>query len=269
MIRKIIVYLLLILSALALSFPILFAIVASFLSSEELHSGKYIPSSFSFINYIQAFTSVPLLKFLINSFIVSFTVMMGQLIICSLAAFAIVYIPFRGRNFFFYLFLSTMLIPWEATMIPNYITVLNVGWMNTYMGLTIPFLALAFGVFLLRQHFMTIPREIYESSQIDGCSRFRFFTYFVLPLSKPSLIALAIYGFLTTWNMYLWPLLVTTNEQVRTVQIGIKMMIAQEASTSWNMVMAGVVIILLPTLLILFFGLHHVRRGLMSGSIKG
>ncbi|WP_202081352.1 carbohydrate ABC transporter permease [Caldalkalibacillus salinus] len=269
MMRTLLFYVLLIISAFLLFFPVLFAILASFLSSAALHSGDYIPKNISFENYVQAFTSVPLLKFLMNSFIVSFSVMVGQLILCSLAAYALVFIPFKGRHFFFFLILSTMLVPWEATMIPNYITVLNLGWLNTYQGLTVPFFAIAFGIFLLRQHFLTIPRELHESAQMDGCSRFRFFASFVIPLSRPVLIALGIYGFLTTWNMYLWPLLATSNENVRTVQIGIKMMIAQEASTSWNMVMAGVVIILLPTLLLLFFGLNYLKRGLMSGALKG
>jgi sn-glycerol 3-phosphate transport system permease protein len=269
MMKKVIIYILLMCSALALFFPVLFAILASFLSTSELNRGHYMPSHFSFENYVNAFQSVPLLNFLLNSFIVSLSVMLGQLVLCSLAAFAIVFVPFKGRKFFFFLLISTMLIPWEATIIPNYITILNMGWLNTYTGLTIPFLVIAFGIFLLRQHFLTIPKELYESAQIDGCNRFRFYYSFVLPLSIPVLIALGIYGFLTTWNMYLWPLLVTSNESVRTVQIGIKMMIAQEAATSWNMVMAGVVIILLPTLLLLFLGLKHLRRGLMSGALKG
>lgn len=269
MIKKAVFYTLLILSSFALFSPLIYALLASFMTAHELHKGTFFPSSFSFDSYVAAFTTVPLLKFLLNSFIVSFSVMLGQLVICSLAAYAIVFIPFKGRNFFFFLFVSTMLIPWEATMIPNYITVLNFQWIDSYLGLTIPFFALAFGTFLLRQHFLTIPKEIFESAQMDGCSHFRFYVSFVLPLSKPVLSALAIYGFLTTWNMYLWPLLVTNNDHVRTVQIGLKMMIAQEASTSWNMVMAGVVIVLLPSLLLLFFGLKHIKRGLMQGAIKG
>ncbi|WP_025026440.1 carbohydrate ABC transporter permease [Caldalkalibacillus mannanilyticus] len=269
MIRKLVIYSLLFISAFALFFPILFALLASFLSSAELHSGNYLPSSLHLDNYRNAFASVPLTKFLVNSFIVSSTVTIGQVIICSLTAFAIVFIPFRGRNFFFFLFISTLLIPWEAAMIPNFVTILKLQWLNTYSAMTLPFLTTAFGIFLLRQHFMTLPKELYESSQLDGCSRFRFYLSFALPLSKPMIIALAIYSFLTTWNMYLWPLLVTSNESVRTVQIGIKMMISQESSTSWNMVMAGVIIILIPTLLLLMLGIKHIRRGLMSGALKG
>ncbi|WBL14552.1 carbohydrate ABC transporter permease [Sutcliffiella sp. NC1] len=269
MIKKIIIYILLTLSAFLLFAPILYAISASMMTPQEIFSGALIPSSPSLEAYSQAINRVPILQFLFNSFVVSFIVMLGQLVVCSLAAYAFVFIPFKGRNFLFFVFLSTMLIPWEATVIPNYLTILNLGWMNTYQGLTLPFFALAFGVFLLRQHFLTIPRDIFESAQMDGCSRFRFYWSFVLPLSKSTLSALGIYGFLTTWNMYLWPLLVTSNNDVRTVQIGLKMMIAQESSTNWNMVMAAVVLILLPTLLLLFFGLKYIRKGLLAGALKG
>lgn len=256
-------------SAFVLFAPIIYAVSASLMTPQEIFKGALLPSNPSFDAYGQAVERVPIVKFLFNSFVVSFTVMIGQIIVCSLAAYAFVFIPFKGRNFIFFLFLSTMLIPWEATVIPNYLTILNLNWMNTYQGLSFPFFALAFGIFLLRQHFLTIPKDIYESAQMDGCTRFRFYWSFVLPLSKSTISALGIYGFLTTWNMYLWPLLVTSNNNVRTVQIGLKMMIAQESSTAWNMVMAAVVLILLPTLLLLFFGLKYIRKGLLAGALKG
>lgn len=269
MMKKGILYVLMAISAFALFAPILYAVSASLMTPQEIFKGALLPSNPNFDAYDQAIERVPIVKFLLNSFVVSFTVMVGQIIVCSLAAYAFVFIPFKGRNFIFFLFLSTMLIPWEATVIPNYLTILNLNWMNTYQGLSFPFFALAFGIFLLRQHFLTIPKDIYESAQMDGCTRFRFYWSFVLPLSKSTISALGIYGFLTTWNMYLWPLLVTSNNNVRTVQIGLKMMIAQESSTAWNMVMAAVVLILLPTLLLLFFGLKYIRKGLLAGALKG
>lgn len=116
---------------------------------------------------------------------------------------------------------------------------------------------------------MTIPASIWESAQMDGCSRFRFYLQFALPLSKSSLSALAIYGFLTTWNKYLWPLLVTNDDTVRTVQIGLKMLIANESSSSWNLVMAAVITILIPTLLLLFVGMKYIKEGLTAGAVKG
>lgn len=262
-------YILLIVSALVLFFPILYAISASLMQPQEIYAGKLLPESISFDGYKQALERIPLLHYLSVSFWMSFIVMIGQLIVCSLSAYAFVFIPFKGRNVIFALFLGTMLIPWEATIIPNFLTILKFDWVNTYPGLTFPFFALPFGIFLLRQHFMTIPKELWESAQMDGCSRFRFYLRFVMPLSKSSLSALGIYGFLTTWNQYLWPLLVTNNDSVRTVQIGLKMLIANESSSAWNMVMAAVVAILIPTLLLLFIGLKYIREGLTAGALKG
>ena len=267
--RKVITYILLILSALVLFFPILYALSASYMQPQEIYAGKFLPEDVSLDAYKTAFERIPLLHYLNVSFWMSFFVMIGQLIVCSLAAYAFVFIPFKGRNVIFFSFLATMLIPWEATIIPNYLTVLNLGWVDTYMGLTFPFFALPFGVFLLRQHFMTIPASIWESAQMDGCSRFRFYLQFALPLSKSSLSALAIYGFLTTWNKYLWPLLVTNDDTVRTVQIGLKMLIANESSSSWNLVMAAVITILIPTLLLLFVGMKYIKEGLTAGAVKG
>src|SRR5690625_4986076 len=157
----------------------------------------------------------------------------------------------------------------DEIIIQNYLIILNLCWINTYFCLTFTFFALPFCIFLLRQHFMTIPVELWESAQMDGCSRFWFYLRFALPLSKSSLSALAIYGFLTTWNKYLWPLLVTNDDTVRTVQIGLKMLIATESSSAWNMVMAAVVAILIPTLFLLFIGIKYIREGLTAGDVKG
>lgn len=269
MMRRIITYILLILSSLVIFFPILYALSASFMQPQEIYAGNFFPSEINFEAYKKSFEKIPLLHYLNVSFWMSFIVMVGQLIVCSLAAYAFVFIPFKGRNAIFFAFLATMLIPWEATIIPNYLTILNFGWIDTYMGLTFPFFALPFGVFLLRQHFLTIPKEIWESAQMDGCSRFRFYLQFALPLSKSSLSALAIYGFLTTWNKYLWPLLVTNDDTVRTVQIGLKMLIANESSSSWNLVMAAVITILIPTLLLIFVGMKYIKEGLTAGAVKG
>lgn len=268
MTKKIILYSLLMISVVFMMFPIFYAIMISFMQGGEVLKGNLIPSTITIENYKTAFEKVPLIRYLWNSFLVSTVVMIGQLLISSLAAFAFVFIPFKGRDFIFFLFISTMMIPWEATMVPNFLTIQKLGWLNSYTGLTIPFFALAFGTFLLRQHFKTIPKELYEASMVAGISRFRFFWDIVLPVSKTSLITLGIYSFLTTWNMYLWPLLVTNNESVRTVQIGLKQLQSQEISTEWGVVMAAVVVVILPTLILLFLGQKHLQKGLTQGAIK-
>lgn len=266
--KKIGFYILLILTSFIVFFPVVYAFMISFMTGAEIMQGKLLPSAFRFDNYIKVFDRLPLLKYLMNSFIVSVGVMLGQLIVCSLAAYAFVFLPFRGSNFVFFLFISTMMIPWEATMIPNFFIIQKLDWLNTYQGLTLPFFALAFGTFLLRQHFKTIPKELHEASRIAGLSRFAFFWRVVLPVSRTSLVTLGAYGFLTTWNMYLWPLLITTNDSVRTVQIGLKQLQSQETATEWGVVMAGVIVVIIPTLLLLFIGQKQLQKGLSQGALK-
>ncbi|GKV66132.1 MULTISPECIES: carbohydrate ABC transporter permease [Sporosarcina] len=266
--KKVILYTLLTVSAFLMFFPILYAFLISFMQGGEVLKGRIIPSDFSFTNYSAAMQKVPLLRYLFNSFVVASLIMAGQVIFCCLAAFSFTFIPFKGRNILFLIFISTMMIPWEATMVPNFQTIRSLGLTDTYFGLSVPFFAMAFGTFLLRQQFKTIPHEMYEATQVAGVSRFQFLWKVVLPVSKTTLVTLAIYSFLTAWNMYLWPLLVTNDEQMRTVQIGLKQMQSQEVSTEWGVVMAGAVLVILPTLILLFLGQKRLQEGLTRGAIK-
>lgn len=194
--------------------------------------------------------------------------MLGQLILSSLAAYAFVFIEFKGRDLLFYLFIATMMVPFEASIIPNFHLIRDLDWIDTYSGLTIPFFATAFGTFLLRQNFKGIPKELREASQIIGMGDFKFFLTVVLPVSRTSLVTLGIYGFLTAWNMYLWPLLATTNDTVRTVQIGLKQLQTQEQLNEWGVIMAGAVIVIIPTLILLFLGQKKLQKGLTEGAVK-
>lgn len=268
MMRKIVFYTLLTISAVVMFFPILYAVSISFMPPNEVMNRQMLPGNPTLDNYRDVLASVPIFHYLRNSVIVASTVTIGMLTVSALAAFIFAFVPFRGRQVVFLIFISTLLIPWEATMIPNFLTILNLGWMNSYLALTIPFFALAFGTFLLRQHFKTIPMELYEAAQVEGLSKFQFFYKVVIPYAKTSFVTLGIYGFLTTWNMYLWPLLVTTNDTVRTVQIGLRRLQADEVATNWGMVMAGVVIVIIPTLLLLMIGQKQLQKGLSKGALK-
>lgn len=227
-----------------------------------------LPSAFSLENYRRAFEQFPLLHYVINSFLVSIAIMIGQLILASLAAYAFVFLEFKGRDFLFYLFIATMMVPFEASIIPNFHTIRDLGWIDQYTGLTIPFFAMAFGTFLLRQNFKQIPKELREASQIAGMGDVKFYLKVVLPVAKTSLITLGVYGFLTSWNMYLWPLLATTNDNVRTVQIGLRQLQSQEQMNDWGVIMAGAVIVIIPTLILLFLGQKKLQRGLTEGALK-
>ncbi|MBS4192404.1 carbohydrate ABC transporter permease [Bacillus sp. FJAT-49705] len=265
--KKAIFYVLLIISAFLIAGPALMAIVMSFMTNQDILTGS-LPTTISLDNYFAAFTRFPLLQYFLNSFIVSIVIMLGQLILSALAAYAFVFLEFKGRDFLFYLFIATMMVPFEASVIPNFHIIRDLGWIDRYSGLTVPFFATAFGTFLLRQNFKQIPKELREASQIEGIGDFKFFLKVILPVSRTSLVTYGIYSFLTSWNMYLWPLLVTTNDTVRTVQIGLKQLQTQEQLNDWGVIMAGAVIIILPTLILLFLGQKKLQKGLTEGALK-
>lgn len=266
--RKIIFYLLLIISAFFVFAPAMIAFMMSFMTNQDIMSGQMLPTSFTFDNYVAVFHRFPLLNYLINSFIVSVVIMIGQLILCSLAAYAFVFMEFKGRDFLFFVFIATMMVPFEASVIPNFQTIRDLGFIDSYWGLTLPYFAMAFGTFLLRQNFKQIPKELKEAAEIAGMGHFRFYLSVVLPVAKTSLVTLGVYGFLTSWNMYLWPLLATTNDTVRTVQIGLKQLQTQEQLNEWGVIMAGGIIVVLPTLILLFLGQKRLQQGLTEGAIK-
>jgi ABC-type glycerol-3-phosphate transport system permease component len=267
---KIFQYLILVIAAIIILFPIWSAFNISMMSDTEM--GAYpplqFPSGIRLGNIERALTQAPLWRYLLNSVTQSSLVMVGQLVTASLAAYAFAFIDFKWRNIFFLLFLSTMMIPWEATIIPNYLFIKKLGWADTFQGLAVPFMATGFGTFLLRQFFMKIPRELKDAATIDGCSSFRFLIKIVLPLARPALGTLAVYSFLQTYNQYLWPLLITNDPNMRTVQIGIALL-QDEERLMINIIMAGVVFILIPTLTLFVFSNRQLIRGLTAGAVKG
>ena len=263
-------YLILIIAALIILFPIWSAFNISMMSDTEM--GSYpplqFPSAIRLNNIRRALTQAPLPRYLLNSIVQSTLVMFGQLVTACLAAYAFAFIDFKWRDFFFLLFLSTMMIPWEATIIPNYLFVRKLGWTDTFQGLAVPFMATGFGTFLLRQFFLKIPYDLKDAATIDGCGSFRFLITIVLPLARPALGTLAVYSFLQTYNQYLWPLLVTNDPTMRTVQIGIALL-QDEERLMINIIMAGVVFIFIPTLSLFVVSNRQLIRGLTAGAVKG
>jgi ABC-type glycerol-3-phosphate transport system permease component len=263
-------YLVLSVTAIIVIFPLWYAVTTSLVSDPQvaMYPPLLAPTELHWENFARALAMAPLGRFLLNSFVQSGIVMIAQLTLASLAAYAFAFLAFRGKNLLFLVFLSTMMIPWEATIIPNYLTIRALHWTDTYMGLTAPYLATAFGTFLLRQFFLSIPKDLHDAAIIDGCSDIRFLLTVVIPLARPALGTLAVYSFLQAYNQYLWPLLVTSDKNMRTVQIGIAML-QDEERFAWNVVMAGVVIVMIPTFLLFIFGNRQLIRGLTAGAVKG
>ncbi|MDP9266343.1 MAG: carbohydrate ABC transporter permease [Chloroflexota bacterium] len=263
-------YALLVVASILVAFPLLLALSYSFMSEAQITSypPPLIPESLRPDNYERVFNTIPIGRYLLNSFVVSGLVVAGQLVTASLAAFAFAFLAFRGRNVLFFTFLTTLMIPWEATIIPNYMTIRDLGWIDTYQALAVPFMATAFGTFLLRQSFLQIPLQLRDAAVIDGASSFQFFSRVIVPLSRPALSTVAVYGFLSTWNQYFWPLLVTNQTLMRTTQVGI-VQLRFEETLRWGFVMAGVIMVAAPTLALLVLGQRQLVRGLTAGAVKG
>jgi len=270
LLTNIFLYALLIAAAIVVVFPVYYALTSSLLSTQEAatYPPKLVPTGLHLENYTEALERAPLLRYLLNSTIQSSIVMLGQVTLASLAAYAFAFIDFKWKNLVFLVFLSTMMIPWEATIIPNYLLIRSLKWADTFQGLAAPYLATAFGTFLLRQFFLTIPKDLRDAATIDGCGHLRFLLTVVVPLARPALGTLAVYSFLQTYNQYLWPLLITSVKDMRTVQIGIALL-QDEERFAFNIVMAGVMIVLLPTLTLFILANRQLIRGLTAGAVKG
>ena len=250
--------------------PLLYAISIAFMPSNELFTTdlNLLPKHPTLQNFKEAFTTVPLFRFIVNSFIMAGCITIGQIISCSLAAFAFSFLDFKGKGLLFAVVMATMMVPGEATIISNYLTVGNWGILDTYPVLIIPYLTSAMGIFLFRQFYMTFPMSLYESAKLDGCSNLRFIAKILIPLTKSAIGAMAVYTFINAWNMYMWPLLVTGSNNMRTVQIGISMLDSVD-SQSITLMIAGVVMIIIPSISIFIIGQKQLIRGMFSGAVKG
>lgn len=251
-------------------FPLLYAVSIAFMPSSELFNMELnlLPQQPTLENFAAALSKMPLGRFILNSFIVSLAITGGQIISCSLAAFAFSFLDFKGKDGLFMLIMATMMIPGEATIISNYLTVSSWQWLESYKVLIVPYLTSAMGIFLFRQFYQSFPISLYEAARMDGCSNLRFIVTILLPLSKPAIGAMAVYTFINAWNMFMWPLLVTSSEKMRTVQIGISMLDSVD-SKSLTMMIAGVVLIILPSISIFILGQKQLIKGMFNGAVKG
>ena len=277
---------------LIISMPIFIALFTSFKVPKEVitYPPRVIPKEWTVENYITAWNSNREIepdrtgfegflvnnfrtgfgRFLVNSFIQTSLITIGQVVFSVLAAYAFSMLEFPGRNLFFFLILGSLMIPFELTFIPNFQLISDLDWANTYQGLAVPFLASAFGVFMLRQFFLTIPKELHDAALIDGASNWRFLWQILVPLSKGSIGAFAIFAFLSAYNQYLWPLIITNEITMRTTQIGIRFfMVNLERGADWGAVMAGTIIVSAPTLIVFLIAQRQLVKGIAMTGLKG
>jgi sn-glycerol 3-phosphate transport system permease protein len=249
-------------------FPIYTTVVAALKPGDQVLQNPLVPTTVTFDVLIEAWNEGRLGRYLLNSFVVETIVTVAQLVTSLLAAYAFAFLDFPGKRVIFVVFVATLLVPLEATVVVNLDTVDGLGWLNTYQGLAVPFLATAFGIFLLRQVLMTLPRDLRDAALIDGVGHVGFLRHIAVPLVRPTLGALALFSFLGTWNQYLWPNLVINEADMNTVQSGLRLLSRSNLAEP-NLVMAGTVIAAVPIFVALFLFQRQLVRGLTAGAVKG
>lgn len=249
-------------------FPIIYAFVMSVKPSHELYDKTFFTANPTLQNYKDVFKIAPIEGYIINSLIVSIIITVFQMITAILAAFALHFLNFRKKGLLFAVIMATTMIPGETTIISNFLMISGWGFTDSFFGLVAPYLTSAMGIFLFRQAFQSFPMEIYEASKMDGASDLGFIFKILIPLSKPTIGALAVQSFLGAWNMYMWPLLITGSDRYRTVQIGISMLNSAD-SQSMLLMIAGVVVCMIPSLIIFMFAQKNMVKGLTTGAVKG
>jgi multiple sugar transport system permease protein len=270
------IHLILILGAVAMVLPFAWMISTSLKNQNEVFSypPEWIPSTLIWDNYARAWQAAPFARYFLNSMIVAVAVTIGTLVTSSLAAFAFARIRFPGREALFAIYLSSMMIPHQMTIIPSFLVLRDLGdispalGLDSYFALIAPFIAGAFGVFLLRQSFLTLPNELEDASILDGCGKIGFLWRIVIPLSRPALATLALFTFMANWNSYLWPLIVTNSNDMRTVQIGLKFFVGQEGSSQWALLMAAAVFVTLPIVVVYLIVQKQFVQGIAGTGIK-
>jgi sn-glycerol 3-phosphate transport system permease protein len=271
-------YLLLTLLALVVLFPIYITVVNSLLPPDRIAAKPpaFFPTSPDWGTYATAWSDGHMATYLKNSFIVTGIITTGEVVTAILAGYAFAFLRFPFKRTLFVVFLATLMVPFEVTIVTNLQTINSFGqwtvtrWMgyDTYGALAIPFLATGFGAFLLRQAFLTVPRDLQDAAKLDGYGHLRFMTRVAVPIVRPAVAALAVFAFLSAWNQYLWPLIVTKDDRLRTVQIGLRQLRATSIDRV-NVTFAGVIIAAIPLFILLLVFQKQLVRGLTAGAVKG
>lgn len=268
--RKMIAVVLNVIFWIFLMFPLIFAFMTAIKPAAEIYDPTTVllPKNPTFSNFTDVFKVAPIGRYIFNSMVVSIAIAVLQIVTSLLAGFGFKFLDFKGQNILYALVISTMMIPGESVIISQFLMVSGWGWIDTMQVLIVPFIVSAFNIFLVCQSLESFPYEVYEAAKMDGCSNVRFVFTILTPLLKPTIGSMAVRSFLSGWNMYMWPLLVTNNDSVRTVQIGISMLNSID-SQSMVLMIAGVVLCMIPSLFIFVVGQRNMVKGLTAGAVKG
>ena len=267
---KFITYTILILGAAFILLPFVWMISTSLKPDNEvlLMPPKWIPSALQWKNYVDAFKAVPFFTYLKNSIVVTVAITSCELITTILAAFAFAQLEFKGKNLLFMLLVATMMVPGEILTIPNFVTLARLGWIDSYKAMVAPWATSVFSIFLLRQQFASIPQSYYKAARMDGCSDLRYLFTVMVPMSRPTIVSVALLKIINSWNSYLWPLISTNSREMRTLPVGLAYF-STEAGTDYNTLMAFSLMIISPTILVYLFTQKYIIQGVSKTGLKG
>jgi multiple sugar transport system permease protein len=249
--------------------PFIWMILGSLKTAAEAaaYPPVLLPSSFAWRNYLEVFTTTPFLRYIFNSFVVASSVTLVALLFHAMSAYSLARLKYPGRDLLFVVIIATLMIPFSITLIPSFIIVRWLGWLNSYWALIVPPIFNAFGIFLLRQFYLGIPVELEEAALLDGDTPAGIFWHIALPLSQPILATLAVFFWLFNWNNYLWPLIVTQSPEMRVIQVGIAAF-AGEHTTQWQLIMAGSTLAAIPGLILYIFLQRYLIEGIKLSGLK-
>jgi ABC-type glycerol-3-phosphate transport system permease component len=264
-------HLLIILAAVAIGFPFFYMLASSLKTVQEIYSVPMVllPAQPQWSNFAEVWDVVPFPRFAFNSIVYTLCITFGELFMGMTAGFAFARLRFPKRELLFFVVLLTFMIPSQITLIPRFILLKNLGWINTYQGLIIPELSSAFALFLLREHFRSLPDELFDAAKMDGAGYLRQLLQIAVPLSKPIVATLLLLGSVAHWNAYLWPLVVTNSESMRTLPIGIQGIKSAFDFPQWHLIMAGAAIVVMPLVILFMFSQKQFVEGATQGALKG
>ncbi len=268
---RIATHMVLIAACLVIGLPFFWMLITSVKSPAEVAIFPPIwwPKTFRWDNFVTAWNLAPFGRFYLNSLITASSGVILEVSIAALSAYAFARIKFKYSNALFIVMLAAMMIPSQVALIPNYVVLKHLGWINTYQGIVIPHVSSVFGAFLLRQYFLSIPDTLYDAAEMDGLGHLKTLFYIALPLARPAVGTLSLYLFISKWNSYLWPLIVTNKQNMRTLPVGLAMVRQAEYAIGPEHLMAASIFVLIPVLIIYFIAQKQLIEGIAAGAIKG
>jgi len=251
--------------------PLYWVLVTSFKEPGQVYTSppEWTADPFTTSAYGRVLTNLPFAEYFRNSLVITGFLATIKIVLGVLSAYAFVYLRFPGRGVLFMLVLAALMVPNQITVISNYALVAQLGWVNTFQGIILPLAGVAFGTFLMRNHFLTLPFEIIEAARMDGCGHLKLLWRVILPMSWPTLVAFALITIVNEWNEYLWPFLVASDEKVAPLQVGLSRLVSTDGFIDWPMVMGATVLTITPILVVFLFLQRYMIKGLTSGAVKG